>query len=268
MEVPSQKLPAKITAFLIYLLLVAGALYLLVIATGITIRFPFKTSGPKITVRPPSVDFGVMNQLDSPARRVVTLRNLGGEPAQLTMVRASTRALMLGKTKRTIAPGAEIELDVTFDPIGLSGPQEFEVSFVSNEAQAKQERIPVQATIDHSIRRRPGFRMEQLMLDQPCRACHLEPGLGKDGADLYAAVCADCHGKRGRSKKHGGPLTASKRGDPEKNRADLEALITRGRPGTAMPAWGREGGGFLADKQVESLVNLIMDWRDKPAMAK
>ncbi|HVM15065.1 MAG TPA: c-type cytochrome [Egibacteraceae bacterium] len=94
------------------------------------------------------------------------------------------------------------------------------------------------------------------------------------GEEDYTQMCAECHG----GDAGGGAATAPD--DPESvwpapalnnivaryednpNIDDIEefiiATIERGRPGTPMPAWGREYDGPLTDEQVENITNWIL----------
>lgn len=105
------------------------------------------------------------------------------------------------------------------------------------------------------------------------------------GAELYASLCFDCHGKRGlgdvgvglplnkpdfkASCGANGEDTNGKKCKPTDDAkiADLiSKTISRGRPFApprfSMPAWARSEGGQLNEEQVNQLVNFIMygDW--------
>ena len=104
-----------------------------------------------------------------------------------------------------------------------------------------------------------------------CTACSDMPGYPKPSADvsrpdmeldshaLYKQNCAGCHGDNGR----GGAAI------PLNNPAylavaganNLRATITRGLPGTLMPAFAASSGGMLTDRQVDALVQgIVRDW--------
>jgi cytochrome c oxidase cbb3-type subunit III len=79
-----------------------------------------------------------------------------------------------------------------------------------------------------------------------------------DFATLYATNCAGCHGVRGEG---GASIGLASRGylavAPD---AAIREAISRGRPRTAMPAFGRSAGGLLSDAQVDALVKGIRAW--------
>jgi mono/diheme cytochrome c family protein len=52
------------------------------------------------------------------------------------------------------------------------------------------------------------------------------------------------------------------------SREELAQIITYGRPGTPMPAWGLEGGGPLPEQPVEDLVNYLQSIQISPEEAQ
>ncbi|RME83156.1 MAG: hypothetical protein D6775_08920 [Caldilineae bacterium] len=95
------------------------------------------------------------------------------------------------------------------------------------------------------------------------------------GADIYYQACAECHGENGEGLV-GPALNAADLLVPEPGqtkpprllergwkgdlRSFLEATITSGRVGTAMPAWGQTAGGPLRPDQISSVASFIMNW--------
>ena len=104
--------------------------------------------------------------------------------------------------------------------------------------------------------------------------CNQMPGTPKPGieiprpdsvtdfATLYGENCAGCHGKDGQngaSLDLANPLYQAWVDD-----ATLHKIISGGEPGTLMPAFGREAGGFLTDAQVDALVHGMRTAWQKP----
>lgn len=79
-----------------------------------------------------------------------------------------------------------------------------------------------------------------------------------DGAALYAAHCAACHGDKGGGGV-GVPLSMPSFLESVDDRFLLQT-IRHGRPGRVMPAFVS-----LSDAQVEAIVRFIRGWSDKPA---
>lgn len=86
-------------------------------------------------------------------------------------------------------------------------------------------------------------------------------------AAFYAATCASCHGPTG-----GGSVVAPALNREAIQTAETEWLIetiTKGRPGTAMPAWSVEFGGRLKSDQIAEMATFLQagDWDKAGEMA-
>jgi len=108
-----------------------------------------------------------------------------------------------------------------------------------------------------------------------CTACSDAPGYPKPGSDvsrpdmeldahvLYKQNCAGCHGDNGRG---GAALPLNNPAYLAVAGADnLRTTITRGLPGTLMPAFAASSGGMLTEKQVDALVQGIVGQWARPA---
>lgn len=95
----------------------------------------------------------------------------------------------------------------------------------------------------------------QLVFKGDCRSCHVDPGVGKFGKELYVAGCAICHDTPNRA-----PMVPDLRA-PKTPRDHSYWLtwITSGRAGSLMPAFGEQDGGPLTKKQIDSLVTYLME---------
>lgn len=81
----------------------------------------------------------------------------------------------------------------------------------------------------------------------------------KDGAALFAAKCAGCHGAKGE-----GAIGSKLSADSFLAMVDdrfLFKVITEGRPGTEMPAWRS-----LTAKQAADVISLIRSWQKSPSV--
>jgi cytochrome c oxidase cbb3-type subunit 3 len=85
------------------------------------------------------------------------------------------------------------------------------------------------------------------------------------GKPLYAKYCATCHGV-GRSGyvADNAPSLRTESFLATASDAFLRAAITRGRPGTAMAAYGQALGGPLAPEDVNALIALLQDGGPPP----
>jgi mono/diheme cytochrome c family protein len=93
----------------------------------------------------------------------------------------------------------------------------------------------------------------QAVLKGECAVCHVTPGIGKQGEDLYVAVCGVCHEAEHRAsmvpnlRALARPLAAE----------DWRRLIHSGKKDSLMPAFGQKEDGFMTDAQIESLVKYL-----------
>ena len=83
------------------------------------------------------------------------------------------------------------------------------------------------------------------------------------GDRLYAASCAGCHGDKGQGNK--GPALANRAFLELATDGYLRDTITKGRPGTAMPAFDTPSPVHrtLAPSDVESIVAYIRSWQGR-----
>lgn len=84
-------------------------------------------------------------------------------------------------------------------------------------------------------------------------------GVG-EGGELYDAYCTVCHGGLGEGQAMGKPLT-----DSTANRlsdTDLLAVITEGRAGTGMAAWG----GSFSEEEIFDIASFVRTLQGKPGL--
>jgi len=91
--------------------------------------------------------------------------------------------------------------------------------------------------------------------------CTHKPAAGQpvaQGPELYAKYCATCHGiDREGYKSDNAPSLRTDTFLATASSYFLREAITRGRPGTAMAAYGRALGGPLAGAQVDAIVTFL-----------
>ena len=94
----------------------------------------------------------------------------------------------------------------------------------------------------------------QAVFKGDCVKCHVEPAKDRHGEKLFIAACGICHVSDHRAAMVP-DLTAVKTAT---NADYWRAWITYGKPGSLMPAFAKEQGGILDQKQVESLVDYLV----------
>jgi len=91
-----------------------------------------------------------------------------------------------------------------------------------------------------------------------------DPDNVKDFAALYGANCSGCHGadaKAGPALPIGDPVYLAIADDPL-----MRNVVTKGIPGTSMPAFAKSAGGMLTDEQVGIIVSGIRERYAKPGV--
>ncbi len=93
------------------------------------------------------------------------------------------------------------------------------------------------------------------LLAVPLRA--QQEGDAANGAALYAANCAVCHGPRGEGRVGATLSDVFVTIAPDEF---LKETISQGRPGTFMPAWSQAYGGPLTDAEIADIIAYIESW--------
>ncbi len=171
----------------------------------------------------------------------------------------------LPSTPWILAPGASGPIKVTADLLGRRGILIKSVN-IDSTAGFKSLLIRVnlpdtaapqlstnQAGQDRILNMQIALGDRQAVFRGDCARCHLEPARSKMGASFYASACAVCHEATNRASM------VSDLRLPKKPRdvAYWRDWISRGKPGTLMPAWALSEGGPLTDQQINSLVDYL-----------
>jgi mono/diheme cytochrome c family protein len=90
-----------------------------------------------------------------------------------------------------------------------------------------------------------------------CASCHAAPTIGKTGQDLFVAACEICHDPKGPGESRAGMVPDLHALKHPTDYDFWKSIITIGKPGTLMPAFGSVAGGPLTDEQVESLARTL-----------
>ena len=93
----------------------------------------------------------------------------------------------------------------------------------------------------------------QAIFQGECVTCHVRPGVGKDGKDLYYAICAVCH----EGKNHLFPTPDLFAVKTPANVIFWLDGIAQGKPGTLMPAFSSNAGGPLSEMQIAGLARFL-----------
>lgn len=157
-----------------------------------------------------------------------------------------------------IPAGTNAAFEVTVDVRGKSGTVTKTVTVDTSAGYrylTVRVAIPVvgggsMASADRARNLQVALADRQSVLKGDCAVCHVTPGVGKKGGDLYAAVCGVCH-----EAEHRASMVPLLRALNKPMQAeDWRRVITEGKPDSLMPAFAADHGGPLTAEQIDSLV--------------
>jgi len=160
-----------------------------------------------------------------------------------------------------IAPGTNGQIGVTVNLAGTFGTLFKTVTVATDHGSLD---LIVQVNIVEPAMKTPtqAELMQQLavakvdrqaVFKNDCATCHMNPGHGRYGKDLYDADCGICHEAK---------LRATMVPDLHNLKVPTNAefwrtWIAHGRPGSLMPAFSQGDGGPLSDLQIDTLVSYL-----------
>ena len=166
----------------------------------------------------------------------------------------------LPETPWRIRPGSNGPINVTLDLRGKRGKL---VKTVTVDTTAGIKSLLVSADIpnDPQFEAQAGrsqnmqlaLQDRQIVFRGDCASCHVEPGKGKMGKELFAASCGICHEAEHRASM----VTDLKALKHPTNLEYWTHWIKEGKAGTLMPAFAQEHGGPLTPDQVTSLAEWL-----------
>lgn len=170
-----------------------------------------------------------------------------------------------------IPAGTNATFEVTVDVRGKSGTV---TKTVTVDTSAGYRYLTVRASIpamgggsmasaDRARNLQVALADRQSVLKGDCAVCHVTPGVGKKGGDLYVAVCGVCH-----EAEHRASMVPLLRALNKPMKAeDWRRVITEGKPDSLMPAFANDHGGPLTPEQIDSLVAYLTGpFQSQPAV--
>ena len=155
-----------------------------------------------------------------------------------------------------LAPGSngvlEASIDLVDKPVGLNRKT------ITIGSSAGTDELRIEVIIpedDRTINMRIAQQDRQAVFKRnECAECHGAPSSGaKKGAELFAAVCANCHESKNRSDRVPdlSQLTILT------SRSYWNNAVAKGKSGTLMPAFAIAEGGPLDAAQIDSLADYL-----------
>ncbi|MFM2294595.1 MAG: hypothetical protein RLZZ350_1008 [Verrucomicrobiota bacterium] len=156
----------------------------------------------------------------------------------------------------TLTPGASGKIDVSMNLAGktgtvvksitvnsTAGTKALQFRVVMPDPQVARDRNMMEATADR-----------QAIFHGTCANCHVTPGVGKTGAELYNASCGICH-----EAQHRASAVADLHNLQHPTDRDFwKTWVTYGKPHSMMAAFAQSQGGPLTPEQVDSLADFLV----------
>lgn len=160
-----------------------------------------------------------------------------------------------------IPPSAQGTFEVVLDARGKSGVVS---KTVTMETSAGYRYLTVRVAIpasgsgpmaaaDRARNLQAALANRQAVLKGDCATCHVTPGVGKHGEELYVAVCGVCHEAEHRASMVPNLQALSRPLKAE----EWSKIIRSGKKDSLMPAFAKAEDGFLTDAQIQSLVGYL-----------
>lgn len=234
--------------------------YLLSFVALLTILFSNTSladiSAPQISTPEERIDLGSIIE-GNVAYGKFTLVNEGQAILDITDVVAKCGCTVIDFEPVSLHEGEEIVINFSIDTAGKMGDILKSITVVSNDPETPNYIIfafirvitPEHEVIDKTK-----------LFEGECANCHSLPAIGLVDEPLFEAVCFMCHGHHGL----GGLAKPINDLDYLSNFDEnyFREIISGGKEDSMMPAFSSENGGPLTDEQIDSLVNLMIWWRE------
>lgn len=190
-----------------------------------------------------------------------SLTNISSSEIVLTGVHTSCgcTAARLPEQPWKLAPGTNGQIHVTMNLSGKTGLVPKTVTVNTDKGSkmlvVKANILPPTAVAmgERESNQRVALADRQAVFRGDCASCHAEPARNKMGKDLYVSACGVCH----EAEHRAGMVPDLHNIKQETNAEFWKNWITKGKPGTLMPAFSEKEGGILSDAQIQSLVNYL-----------
>ncbi len=230
--------------------------------------------GARIVFASETLDLGVIREGDI-VDGVFSFSNAGDDTLKIQNVKASCGCTAALLSSDIIPPNGKGEIKATFNSRGKVGNIHKTITVFSNSADNPVTQLNLVVKVEgNGSAHTGGMKKSSAMhpevegdmhgsyFEGKCANCHVEPGVGKFGKDLFDVSCAMCHGADGR-----GAVAQPLRGGEFLNRADaslLQERIAKGSPSNVMMrGFAKSAGGPLDEAQIKSLVEYIGSWKHK-----
>ena len=181
--------------------------------------------------------------------------NRGTEPLQIFKAYSTCGCTMPKLPKTLLQPGESTTLTVQLD----TSMKQDEVTKTVDVSSDDPDRPLVILSLSMRVENRHKALAERskakFLTDEKCTNCHLAPGVGLFGEDLYKADCAMCHGQEAQGGI--GPCLLRDFSDPAIKKHIWQVTSFGSPRKVTMPGFSEVAGGPLAKEQVDSIVEYL-----------
>lgn len=193
------------------------------------------------------------------------LTNISSAPVDIVSTRSSCGCTVarLPSIPWRIGPGEQGSLDVEIDMRSKVGVFTKTVKvntsvgyrYLTVRLSAPPRPVAAEPVVSERVRnQRLATADRQAIFRGDCASCHLEPGDGKVGRELYLAVCGVCH-----EAEHRASMVPDLRTSGRSQPAEYwRVWIYQGKGDSLMPVWDEIEGGPLSRDRIETLVEYLM----------
>ncbi|MFQ5519644.1 MAG: DUF1573 domain-containing protein [Mariprofundus sp.] len=207
-----------------------------------------ETDAPELVVQssvivfePTTIDLGTVKEGEEVVVFLL-VRNSGDAMAQIVDVQTSWGCSVAEPEESLLMPGGFTRIKLVIDTFAKLDDVKKWVQLT--DAEGKSSKVWLSLNVQPNPHLKNASRS---IFDGKCAACHFDTAKGQiSGPDIYAAVCAMCHG----AKAEGGYAPALK---SNHDANILSELITNGTGSHHMPAFAVHKGGPLTKEQVSAL---------------
>ncbi|MDR3614636.1 MAG: DUF1573 domain-containing protein [Candidatus Obscuribacterales bacterium] len=219
-----------------------------------SIKLAENVAEPKIVFDQEAFDFGKVLE-DVEIKHVFKISNAGKGILDVTGTYTSCGCTVANLSKRYLKPGESMDLLVTVDTAMKQGRVSKEIFVNSNDPHRAVAALKVSMDVADAHLGMTDAKMAKIFTNEKCASCHVMPGVGLMGRDLFEADCAMCHGKG--AKGAVGPALVG----PYKNpnyATHMRQIIAHGsKTRRTMPGFLSTAGGPLNDTQIDSIVGYL-----------
>ncbi|MBF0245393.1 MAG: c-type cytochrome [Planctomycetes bacterium] len=191
------------------------------------------------------LDFGKIRHGEY-AQGVLRGKNISGRTLSVLKTQSSCGCTIVTPALKTIAPGNELELGLSFDSNQKNGAFEKHIRIYFRD-----ETDSLNLSVKGFIEPQPAAHMpkgDSRLFSQACAACHVNQGINQHDFKLYQADCAPCHGIFRAGSGSAPPLPADKH-------LAFQEVLEKGKG--KMPAFSKDSGGPLDGAQISYLLRFL-----------